>query len=517
MLEQIDALIKIEKERRKRRSERMKDFSTQQLFYQKHPFNYMVERLGVRPESLDWSMLPEYANHKWDGTPNPLMAILNNLAQGITRIGVESATGPGKTYLGACIVFWFLECFENSLVVTTAPKQDQLSLHIWKEIGRMHDKFGRGDLISLKLRMIPGKDDWIAVGFVAGIVANEESSTKAQGFHEEHMLIIIEETPGVPSPIITAFQNTCTAPHNIILAFGNPDHQLDNLHKFCSLPNVEHITISAYDHPNIVLDDASFIPGACSQAGIKDMLVRYGSRENPLFLSRARGISPGQSEDALIRLEWLNAAAERYKALTDERGKIDIAKILGDAALGVDVANSEAGDKAALAHGKGDVLLSVIDFHCPDSTQLGKRDVYHFMKEKNIIAERVGVDGVGVGAGTINGLKELGIRVTNLIGSEKQVTHKEAEDFRNLRSQMYWQVREDLRNDIIAIPYDPDLFADLVTPKWITRNGEIIVESKEEIKKRLGHSPNKGDAVVYWNWIRSGKAKRKITAGSNIF
>lgn len=28
------------------------------------------------------------------------------------------------------------------------------------------------------------------------------------------------------------------------------------------------------------------------------------------------------------------------------------------------------------------------------------------------------------------------------------------------------------------------------------------VESKENIKKRLGRSPNKGDSVVYWNWVR---------------
>ncbi len=47
------------------------------------------------------------------------------------------------------------------------------------------------------------------------------------------------------------------------------------------------------------------------------------------------------------------------------------------------------------------------------------------------------------------------------------------------------------------------MIADLVTPKWFVRNGKIIVESKEDIKKRLGRSPNKGDAAVYWNWVRN--------------
>jgi hypothetical protein len=43
--------------------------------------------------------------------------------------------------------------------------------------------------------MNENRDDWLAVGFVAGVKADEASSTKAQGFHAEHMLMIIEETP----------------------------------------------------------------------------------------------------------------------------------------------------------------------------------------------------------------------------------------------------------------------------------------------------------------------------------
>jgi len=49
---------------------------------------------------------------------------------------------------------------------------------------------------------------------------------------------------------------------------------------------------------------------------------------------------------------------------------------------------------------------------------------------------------------------------------------------------------------------DEELFNDLTAVTWKTQGGKIIVESKEDIKKRLGHSPNKGDAAVYWNWVR---------------
>ena len=68
---------------------------------------------------------------------------------------------------------------------------------------------------------------------------------------------------------------------------------------------------------------------------------------------------------------------------------------------------------------------------------------------------------------------------------------------------MWWTLRQDLQRGLIGLPMDSELQSDLITPKWTTRNGKIVVEAKEDIRKRLGRSPNKGDAVVYWNWIRT--------------
>ncbi|KAA0255567.1 MAG: hypothetical protein EDM75_10500 [Chlorobiota bacterium] len=496
-MNKLQLMAQAELARRKRQQERQAIEEKRLAVYQRDPLLYFEERLGIRRETIDWTMIPEYRDHKWDGTPNPFMAIVEGLMEN-RWVGVESATGTGKTHFGALVVLWFLECFRNSVVVTTAPKQDQLTLHIWKEISKLYPKFGKGEYTSLKLRMNPGKDDWLAVGFVAGIKANEESNTKAQGFHAEHMLIILEETPGVPLPIINAFENTSVAPHNLILAFGNPDHQLDSLHRFCMMPKVKHVRISAYDHPNLVLGNPMFIPGATSQEGVNRIISKFGDG-SPMALSRTRGISPEQPSDALIRIEWIMQAVENFKIREPENLSLP-----GEWALGVDVANSEMGDKAAITMGIGAVCLSCEDFQCPDANQLGHQ-VYRLIKEKGINEKRVGVDGVGVGAGTVNTLREYGLRWKgiNLQGGASPVKlHGKAEQFNNLRSQMWWQAREDLRNGEIAMPNDTELIADLSAPKFETNNKVIIVEGKEEIKKRLGRSPNKGDSFVYWNWVR---------------
>lgn len=500
-------LIDIEKERRRRHREYLKDSKSRTEFYQTHPVEWMRDRLGVRPETIDWELLPEYENHVWDGTRNPLKQILDALVNW-EWVGVESATACSKTFLAAAIALWFLECFENSIVVTTAPKQHQLELHIWKEIGKLHKNFKRGYLDSLALRMTKSEQgkkefEWSIVGFIAGTKADKEVEDKAAGFHAEHMLIILEETPGIPRSIINTFKLTSQAPHNLILALGNPNHHLDNLHQFSKLPRVRHIRISGYDYPNIVLKNPSFIPGGKSEQGIQDILDDVRDVEAPRYLSRVRGISPQQSSDSLINVKWCYDAVER----DDE----EVEK--GLFALGVDVADSETGDEAAKAFGKGAVLIKVDAFKCPDANQLGKKEVYQDIHDYKIDPKRVGVDGVGVGAGTINALKEMGIVVANLKGGASPVpVPKSAYTFKNLRSQMWWELREDLRLGKICIPNDEELIADLCAPTYKVNDKEIVVESKDDIKKRLGRSPNKGDSAVYWDWVRKDRYKTKMRA-----
>lgn len=474
--------------------------------YQHDPVAWIVDRLGVPVHTLRWSLCPGYDAHRWDGDRDPLVRVLEALAGG-RDVGVESATGTGKTFVGACTLMWFLACWKDAVVVTTAPKEDQLTLHIWKEVGRLWPRFRRAypaaELSSLRLRMRPGTEEretWAAVGFACGVDAGSETATRAQGFHAEHMLILTEETPGIHRAVMESFENTSTAPHNLRLAFGNPDSQDDTLHRFCQSPGVEAVRISALDHPNVVSGDASIVPGAVASKAIERRRLRYGP-DSRLYLSRVRGISPTESAEALIRWAWCQAATARYS---------DTALLAGLPALGVDVANSLHGDRAAIARGVGAVLSEVRAFACPDASKLGSLVALE-MRLSGTEARHVGVDSVGVGASTVNKLKELRQNVGALNGgarAEPDVDREgdrpvlREESFNNLRSQMWWQLRMDLQHGRIGLPEDEELFQDLCSPQWETRGGKVVVESKEQIRKRLGRSPDKGDAAVYWNWVR---------------
>jgi hypothetical protein len=486
--------------------------------YQSDPIGWAVDQLGIDEATLRWSLFEAYGTHEWDGTVDPLVAVADAIVAW-KDTGVESGTGTGKSFFAAVLILWFLACWDGARVFTFAPKEDQLRLYIWTEIGklwlRFKAHFPTAELTDLCIRMRGGTDDsWGARGYAVGVRADEDVATKAAGMHAEHMLLVYEEMPGIDQAVIAAGQNTCTAPHNIRLGLGNPDHQLDTLHQFCMSASTVHIRVSALDHPNVVCGDASIVPGAVSLASIEKRRADY-EEGSPLYESRVRGISAAQATDSLIRAEWIDQAEARYAELVRKGIALN-----GVRAKGVDVANSENGDQAAIADGVGAVLLSVRAFRCPDSNKLGTQ-VYGEMERDGVTQEHVGVDPVGVGAGTVNELARLKRVVRRLGGSNKPIHRAEkapdgreydwapdANSFNNLRSQMHWQLREDYRLGRIAHPPMPALRRQLLAVKYEVQNGKTVVESKPKLMERMGgKSPNEGDSVVYWNWVRPRKAQ----------
>lgn len=490
--------------------------------YQHDPVAFLVRELGFSEGSLRWSAWPEYVRHEWDGTPDPLVAIAEGLAAG-EDVGVESAAGTGKSFQAAGLMLWFLASWRNARVYTYAPKEDQLRLFMWAEAAKMFPAFRKlfptAVMTDLRIRMDGTTDRWAAHGYAVRIRAGEKSATGAQGAHGAHMLVITEETPGIDTAVMTAIRNTLGGEHNLHLALGNPDSQHDELHRVCTTPGVRPVRISALDHPNVVTgrDVVEGATGARRVRQAKAEAERWG--EWRMYDSRIRGISPEESAEALIRGQWCREAMDRY-TFPQYR--------LGGLALGVDVSASEGGDKGAIARGLGACLLEVESMPCPDPVAFGLR-IGVEMKASDIDPTRVGVDSVGVGTGTIGRLSEMGYRVRGLNGGYAPETMRDyaakertgraildATEFRNLRAQMWWRLRLDLQQGLIALPHDEELVADLTAVRYDYKNGVVVVEPKEDLRARLGRSPDKGDACVYWNWVRFRGAPKEEEVGNPI-
>lgn len=89
--------------------------------------------------------------------------------------------------------------------------------------------------------------------------------------------------------------------------------------------------------------------------------------------------------------------------------------------------------------------------------------------------------------------------------------------FRNLRAAAWWALREALDPEYggqIALPNDPELKADLCAPTYkVIPGAKIQIEDKQELRKRIGRSPDRGDAVVMAHWAtgtnRSGSYRNQ--------
>lgn len=89
--------------------------------------------------------------------------------------------------------------------------------------------------------------------------------------------------------------------------------------------------------------------------------------------------------------------------------------------------------------------------------------------------------------------------------------------FINKRAEAWWKFREELDpgqqgGAVIALPPDPQLRADLAAPTWKLALRGIQIESKDDIKKRLGRSPDRGDATVM-ALSEGSKAAAKVFGG----
>ena len=142
------------------------------------------------------------------------------------------------------------------------------------------------------------------------------------------------------------------------------------------------------------------------------------------------------------------------------------------------------------------------------------RDVAGYIKRYGLDPSNVAIDTVGLGGGVWDILTEAGYRCQSIVSGaapleEVFAATEESHGFlssfryRDLRAQMWWNLRVALEGQGLAIaleegPERQRLLEDLVAPKYaIDKDKTIKVESKKDIKKRLGRSTDEGDAVVY--------------------
>jgi len=192
----------------------------------------------------------------------------------------------------------------------------------------------------------------------------------------------------------------------------------------------------------------------------------------------------------VIPTAWIRAAQARWTPEGKPDGPQD--------AVGVDVARGGA-DKTVLSRRYG-AWFAPLERHPGKATPDGPA-VAALTLAALVDGGQANVDVIGVGASVYDLLRQQDVNTVavNFAEGSKEMDRSQTLRFANKRAECYWKLREALdpdKGDELMLPPDNELLADLCSPHWSMRAQGIQVEQKEDIVKRLGRSPDAGDALV---------------------
>lgn len=483
------------------------------------------------------------------------------------KTAVPSSVGAGKTKTAAVLTAWWGCVWPPGIAVTvtTAHRFRQVQRQIWPEIRMLHsamDLPGKVDTTQWKVPL-PDGTDWVTA---YGFAAPDYDETSVQGVHFPRLLVIADEAGGIGHIIGKAFESILTGEHTRGLFIGNPATDVEGswFEGLTQQDDTNTIPISIFTTPRFtgeLMGPCLSCPAGMPEHDAREHLTEpdwevrvrrdYGE-DSPYYQARALARFPRGGPSRVLPGDWLDAAVEIAREGNDRR------QIIGDRLgtpfpfqpklgawirLGVDVA-AGGGDELAIARAEGDIGRLV---HHESGIELANS---HYAAGKVLeqirVAEdlrvrlgteakvRVKVDAIGIGLGVCSILEAWGSEGIHDAEIVRVTVSESPEDGRredgglfnpmNKRAEMWLALRQLLQPDertgdpAVALDIDDQTKAQLGAPKLLTSSGGFTqVEKKDDIKKRLGRSPDRGEAVLlsfYEPFDLVRRTRRTILAGA---
>lgn len=451
------------------------------------------------------------------------------------RTIVRSGHARGKDFVGAAISLCFLYLESPSKVICTAPTGRQVNNIMLAESRTMWNKamaelekrgggmggYWRGDGIRFCLPNGEADPEHFLLGFKAADKATEAWT----GYHSPNLMVVVTEGSGIEQVTFDAIEGVLTGNSRLYVAL-NPNHCQGETYTAFASSLYSKFTLSCLDAPNVVSGKVD-IPGQVDRTWISERILKPGwvteitadevmseegdfawdlgdgrgkrwYRPGDLFRVKVLGLFPRESDDQLIPLSWVEAAQERWHDWI-EAG----ATLKGPLRLGVDVAGMGT-DATVLAARYGNVVQGVKVLASRDHMATAGK-VLNALKGKK--EARAYVDTIGEGAGVHSRLAELNQPSVSVKFSESAAGRTdltEEREFANMRAYCYWALRDaldpklkEVGGGMLALPPSDELAQDLTAPRWqVNSAGRILLEKKDDIKERLGRSPDYGDALA---------------------
>lgn len=498
--------------------------------YRDDPVAFFREILGVEP----WS-LPTKPKGQADQVD-----VLRAIAVS-DRVAWKSGRRVSKSHTAAGLALWFYCCWEHARVIMTSTTARQVDTILWRQLAMMRAKAGRctacverdplmltipkpcphsalidGDIGQLARTGLKSEDDLFRE--VWGFTAKEAEAV--QGLAGPRMFFICDEASGIPDAIYQAIDGNRAGGAKVLLT-GNPTKTSGEFFEAFGPKARDDAKRETHDGYTCLTTSSEISPNITSAAGTKPIeglatpgwireREREWGRDSPLFRIHVLGEFATNEDGRIFSVDRIRAAEDRHADMSDA----------GRLFLGVDPAGATGlGDESAFTARRGLKEIACSDDGAGKLCVVGLDTAGHIARIDQIlgrlstprevpvvVVDRNGKIGAELYGALLAHVNEIEMRtrrkayeVVGVRSSDRAVRQPMVYD--TVRDELCASLEQACR-DGMAIIEDPKLQAELHILEWKqAANGRLKVTPKDEIRKKLGRSPDRYDshALAFWD------------------
>ena len=442
-----------------------------------------VAKIPVSQQVLDswWDSPQRFVREVFGVVPDPWQDEVLAAFPTHQRLAMKACKGPGKTAVEAWLAWNFLATRPDPKVAATSISGDNLGDNLWSEMAKWQQK---SELLKAtfewtKTRIFNRRRPetwWMSARTWVKTADKTQQGNTLAGLHADYILFILDESVGIPDAVMASAEaalSSCIEGH--IVQAGNPTHLEGPLYRACtSERRLWHVTEITADP-----DD----PKRTSRVRVewaREQIEKYG-RDNPWVLVNVFGRFPPGSLNTLIGPDECKAATLRAYRHEDIAAAARV--------LGIDVARF--GDDASVIFPRqGLVAFEPQKFRNVDGNQ-GAGAVAR--KWQDWDADAVFIDDTGGwGASWIDNLRRLGHQPVGVGFAARPNDPR----YDNKRTEMYFEGVQWIKAGGQLPAHCSELIAALSQTTYSFRGDRLLLEPKDQVKARLGYSPDDADAFV---------------------
>lgn len=385
---------------------------------------------------------------------------------------IASGHGIGKSTEVAWIILWAMSTRPHLAGWVTANTQTQLKTKTWRELSVWHKRAINSHWFT-----------WTATRFfntahretwgIDAIPWTENNSEAFAGLHAEYVLMIMDEASAVADKIWEVAEGAMTTARAMWFVFGNPTRNTGRFRE----------CFGKYRHRWHQRQIDSRSCKMTNKEKIQEWIDDYGE-DSDFVRVRVRGEFPRFGTNQLISSEDVERA-RAYSMATDEY-------LFNSICIGVDVARFGA-DESVITIRQGRKVHEQRVFRGLDNVQVAAQAAAAYRECQGHTT--IFVDGVGVGAGTVDILRAQGYTVFEVNAGAKAMDEKV---YYNKRAEMWGRMRDWLQSTV-DLPDEPTLCDQLVALEYeYDLKERIKLETKDDLRERLPAlgSPDRADSLA---------------------